>query len=379
MAGEKILLIDSSAAVQDLARAVLEENGYKVTAASNGVAALTHPEIESFNLILMDTRLDGVDGLDASSNIRTSADTYGIPVLLLVPEDELDRRINQPLRGANGYIAKPFTPAQLAIRVRETLEEQRLRAMSVQYLEDSADRHMQELAEQKIQQAVEKKIQIIVERAIQSIVSIIDQRAKREVDARVTALTAEKEQELVRLTVQEVARSMVEKMAERKVAEAMEAILVDTTEKTVKRAADALLPSMIRERLKESMENMLPREIQQRVDRATQDKMAEFGEALVSVLQIEAKKTVPLVAKEKLPEIAERQVTVACEQRIPQLVMAEARGAVANELNMRIKPLIDAESRRIKNNALAWVGVLAGVMLIITAVVAVVILRGQGG
>jgi DNA-binding response OmpR family regulator len=363
MAGERILLVESSAGVQDMTKAVLEENGFKVIGASNALAALNHPELSRFNVILVDTGLDEVDGLEVAAQIRTEAETYSIPVLLLIPEEELDRRSSQALRGANGYIGKPYSPAALIVKVQEVLEEQRLRNQSRQYLEDSADRHMQALAEQKIQQAVEKKIQIIVERAIQSIVSIIDQRARREVDARVTALTAEKEQELVRLTVQEVARSMVEKMAERKVTEAMEAILQEQTEKTVKRAADSMLPPMIRERIREQLENQLPREVQSKVEKATADKMNEIVEAMINILQTEAKKTVPLVAKEKLPEIAERQVTAACEQRIPQLVAAEARGAVGNELNMRIKPLIDAESKKIKNQATIWVAVMGFVVL----------------
>lgn len=367
MAGEKILLVDSSASVQDITKAVLEEHGYKVLAASNGLAALAHPDLSKFNLVILDSALDGLDGEETAAQIRTDAETFGVPVLLLIPEEEVDRRGNQALRGASAFVAKPFAPKEVLIKVEEILEEQRLRQMSRQYLEESADRHMQALAEQKIQQAVEKKIQIIVERAIQSIVSIIDQRARREVDARVTALTAEKEQELVRMTVQEVARSMVEKMAERKVTEAMEAILVETTEKTVKRAADSMMPGMIRERLKESLENMLPREVQGKVDKALEEKMGQLGEALVQVLQSEAKKTVPIVAKDKLPEIAERQVAKACEQRIPQLVNAEARGAVANEINARVKPLIDNETRKLRKTILTFmaVGLVALILLIV--------------
>ncbi len=364
MAGEKILIADSSASVQELAKAVLEEHGYKLATASNGVAALAHPDLENFSLIILDSMLDGMDGLETTAQIRTDAETYGIPVLLLFPEDQIEERASQSLRGANGFIAKPFKPNHLAIKVREILEEQRLKRVSEEYLEKSAEDHMQSLAEQKIQKAVEKKIQIIVERAIQSIVSIIDQRAKREVDARVTALTAEKEQELVRLTVQEVARSMVEKMAEKKVEEAMEAILVDTTEKTVKRAADTMLPSLVRERLKESMDSMLPREIQTKVDKAAQEKTNEYGEALISVLQSEAKKTVPMVAKERLPEIAERQVANACEEKIPNLVNQEARGAVANELDMRIQPMIENAFKKIKNLNYTFIGIIAFVLIV---------------
>jgi DNA-binding response OmpR family regulator len=369
MGGERILLVDSSAGLLDMSKSALEENGFKVTTASNGMAALAHPDLDHFNLVIMETGLEGVEGLDAAAQIRTDAETFGIPVLMLIPEEELETRASQSLRGANGFLAKPFSPVHLSVKVKEILEEQRLKSLSENYLRESADKHMQMLAEQKIQQAVEKKIQIIVERAIQSIVSIIDQRAKREVDARVTALTAEKEQELVRLTVQEVARSMVEKIAEKKVTEAIDAVLMETTEKTVKRAADSMLPSIVRERLRESIENSLPREIQTRVDKAASEKMGEFGEALVNVLQQEAKKTVPLVAKERLPEIAERQVALACDQRVPQLVVSEARGAVAAELAQRVKPLMESEYQRIKSHALFWIAMLAAAMFLFTMVI----------
>lgn len=366
MAGERVLLIEQSAAVQDMAKAALEEHGYRVTIASNGLAALSHPDIEQFNLVVVDAALDGMDGLETTRFIKTESETHQIPVLLLVPEEQLDQRTSQATRGAQGFISKPFRPIQIVSKAREAIEEQKLRSLSEQYLEESAERHMQELAEHKIQAAVERKIQIIVERAIQSIVSIIDQRAKKEVDARVTALSAEKEQELVKLTVKEVAQSMIEKLAERKVTDAMEAILVQNTEKTVKRATDTMLPGMIRERLKESIENVLPREIQTRVDKAAADKAQEIGEGIVVVIQQQAQKLVPLVAKEKLPEIAERQVAAACETRLPQLVAAEARGSVANELNTRIKPLIDEEVRRIRRSTNTWL-VIAFILMFVMA------------
>ncbi|MDX2175116.1 MAG: response regulator [Candidatus Sumerlaeia bacterium] len=363
MAGERVLLIDESAAVQDMAKAALEENGYRVTTASNGLAALSHPDLEQFDLILIDSSMEGLDGLETTRFIKTDSETHQIPVLLLVPEEELSERSNQSLRGAVGYLAKPFTPMQITTKAREAILDQQLRNQAEQYLTDASERHMNELAEHKIQQAVERKIQIIVERAIQSIVSIIDQRAKREVDARVTALVSDKEQALVKVTVQEVARSMIEKLAERKVTEAMEQILVAQTEKTVKRAVDTMLPGMIRDRLRESIENNLPREIQTRVDKAAMEKAQEIGEGVVVVIQQQAQKIVPLVAKEKLPEIAERAIAVASESKIPQLVQTEARAAVANELNSRIAPMIEDRFQRLSKRVYAAVLLLAIVTL----------------
>lgn len=365
MPGERILLVDSSASVLDMSKNILEENGFQVVTASNGVAALSHPDLTSFQAIVVDTTLDGMDGLEVASQIRTEAQTHEIPVLLLVPKEQIRQTASQSLRGANGYIAKPFSPQDLLVKVEEVIEEQRLRVLSKRYLEESADRHMQSLAEQKIQQAVEKKIQIIVERAIQSIVSIIDQRAQKEVDARVTALTAEKEQELVRQTVQEVARSMVEKMAERKVTEAMEAILQENTEKTVRRATESILPNMVRERVRESLDNTLPREVSNKVEKATGDKMEEFSEALINVLQVEARKRIPLLANEKLPEIAERAVQKSCNDRIPEIVQREARGAVGTELKNSIKPLIDSDIGKFKSKAIGAISAIVLVAIIL--------------
>jgi CheY-like chemotaxis protein len=304
MAGEKVLLIEDSVGVQEITKAVMEEHGFRVTVSGNGLAALTHPQLNEFDLLLIDAHMNGMDGFDTTRLVKTDAETFSIPVLLLVDKDKAEDGGNQTLRGANGFLVKPFTPQGLLLKVQEILEEQRLKKKSEEYLIQIADRHMQELAEQKIQQAVEKKIQIIVERAIQSIVSIIDQRARTEVEARVTSLTAEKEQELVRMTVQEVARSMVEKLAEKKVAEAMESILLDQTEKTVRRAADAMLPQMVRERLKESIENALPREIQARVQKAAEGAAREISENIVQIITQQAQKILPVVAKEKMPEMA---------------------------------------------------------------------------
>ena len=370
MPGERLLVVDNSATVQEVTKGILEEHGFRVTLASNGLAALAHPELEQYDLIMVDSTLKGIDGLETTRQIKTDKETYKIPVLLLIPEDSIDLLESVPLKGATGWLAKPFTPTRLLTKVEEVLDEQRLRAKSREYVEEAAERHMQAIAEQKIQAAVERKIQIIVERAIQSIVSIIDQRARREVEARVTSLTAEKEQELVKMTVQEVARSMVEKLAERKVTEAMSTILVEQTEKTVKRAADGMLPSMVRDRLKEQIENVLPREVENRVQKAAEERTAELAENIVAIIQSQAQKLVPLVAKEKLPELAEKQMVALAETRLPKIVQDSARAAVNSELNSTLKPLLGAETAKLRKQIRTWM-VISGVILLLVSIVAI--------
>ena len=56
MAGERLLLIDDSVGVQEIAKSVLEEHGFRVTTAGNGVAALTHPDLHDFDLLARSRR-----------------------------------------------------------------------------------------------------------------------------------------------------------------------------------------------------------------------------------------------------------------------------------------------------------------------------------
>ncbi|MGF1573275.1 MAG: response regulator [Sumerlaeia bacterium] len=369
MAGERVLVVDHSATVQEISKAILEEHGYRVTGAANGLAAITHPEIEDYDLIIVDSSLEGIDGLETTRQIKTDKEIYKIPVLLLIPEDSVDLFESVPLKGATGWLSKPFSPKKLLAKVSEVLEEQRILQLSEEFLKDSAERHMQALAEQKIQTAVEKKIQIIVERAIQSIVSIIDQRAKREVEARVTALSAEKEQELVKMTVQEVARSMVEKLAEKKVSEAISNILVDQTEKTVKRAADGMLPSMLRERLKEQIENTLPREIENRVTKAAEERAAEIGENIVEIIQSHTQKLVPVIARDTLPELAERQMLLVAETKLPSMIQNSAREAMNKQMNDTVQPYMEAEVKRLRKMSISFfIGVV--ILILIIAIIA---------
>ncbi len=335
MAGESILVVDDNVAVQELIRAVLEPNGYRVSTASNGMAALTFPDLESVDLIIVDAKLRDMTGLDTTRMIKSDEESHLKPVLLLIPEEELRGDENPTLMGANGWIKKPFEPELLLKKVELMLEEKQILEKSRQYLREAAEATIKRLAEAHIQQAVEQRTQIIIERVLQLVVSQVDQRARREVDERVTQLTAEKQEELVKMTVHEVARSMVEKLAERKVAEAVDAVLRDETERAVRRAADSILPGVARERLREAMEQMLPREVQRRVQKEVENLVPEASQRVIGVIDSAAQKVVPKLAKEITGEIVEREVANAIDKQLPNFV--EAIVARELEAQMRLK------------------------------------------
>jgi len=364
MPGEKVLFIDASAAVQEIGRTALEEAGFHVSIGSNGVAALTAPDLKELDAVVLDVHTPGINGFLATRELKTGPSTYAIPILLLIPEEEAETRGTQSLRGANGFLLKPFNPVALIGRVRALIEERHIREQCEEFLHKAADAFMENLAQQHIRAAVENKTQIIVERAIQSVVTQLDQRIGREVNERLTSLSAEREQELVRATVHEVAQSMVEKLAERKVSEAIEGLLADMTEKNVKKVAETAIPTVARKQIKESLESILPREVQAQVQKAMDTVVPEVSKKMVLMLDGIAQKVIPKAAREKLPELTERHVKATTEKVLPDMV----RDLVGRELSRQITDFVSQSVRdvatRINRRVLLMVVIAMVVMFV---------------
>ncbi|MCX7626213.1 MAG: response regulator [Candidatus Sumerlaeaceae bacterium] len=370
MAGENILVVDDNVAVQELIRAVLEPNGYRVTVAANGVAALTFPDLEAVDLLIVDAKLRDITGLDTTRMLKSDDELYHKPVLLLIPEEDLRGDENPTLMGANGWIKKPFEPELLLKKVHLMIEEKAILEKSRQYLREAAEATIKRLAEAHIQAAVEQRTQIIIERVLQLVVSQVDQRARREVDERVTQLTAEKQEELVKMTVHEVARSMVEKLAERKVAEAVDMVLRDETERAVRRTADSILPGLVRERVREALEQTLPREIQRRVQKEVENLVPEASQRVVGVIDAAAQKVVPKLAKELTGEIVEKEVSAAIDKHLPNYVEAIVGREIETQMRMKIAGYVrDAvESIRKRTRGLIYVTLVSFLVGIVVVV-----------
>jgi CheY-like chemotaxis protein len=353
MAGEKILVVDDNVAVQELCKAVLEPNGYQVMVAANGVAALTFPDIENIDLLIIDSHMKELSGFETTRLIKSDQELFPKPVLMLIPEEEITGKENPTLMGANGWIKKPFEPELLLKKVRLMLEEKEILERSRRYMQEAAEAAIKRLAESHIQNAVEQRTQIIIERVLQMVVSQVDQRARREVDERVTQLTAEKQEELVKMTVHEVARSMVEKLAERKVAEAIDAVLREETDRAVRRAADSILPGLARERVREAMEQTLPREIQRRVQKEVENLVPEASQRVVGVIDSAAQKVVPKLAREITADIVEREVANAIDKQLPghveTIVSRELEAQMRMKLATYIREAVETIRRRTQN------------------------------
>lgn len=113
-----VLVVDDEDIVREVVCRYLEREGYATIQASAGRAAIELIESERPDLVVLDVMLPEVDGFSILAGLRKRAD---IPVILLTARtDETDRVLGLEL-GADDYVIKPFSPRELAARVRTIL------------------------------------------------------------------------------------------------------------------------------------------------------------------------------------------------------------------------------------------------------------------
>ncbi|MDQ3410635.1 MAG: response regulator transcription factor [Chloroflexota bacterium] len=119
----KILLVDDEPSLIEAVGYVLRREGYTVTIATTGPAALTAARAVEPDLIVLDVMLPGLDGLQVCRELRAEST---VPILLLSAKgEEVDRVIGLEI-GADDYLAKPFAMRELLARVRAMLRRFRM-------------------------------------------------------------------------------------------------------------------------------------------------------------------------------------------------------------------------------------------------------------
>jgi two-component system OmpR family response regulator len=114
----RVLLIDDDARLSELLAGYLAQNDVALTHARDGRAGLQALDADTFDAVLLDVMMPGLDGLDVLRRIRTR---NSIPVLMLTARgDEADRVVGLEL-GADDYVPKPFSPRELLARLRAVL------------------------------------------------------------------------------------------------------------------------------------------------------------------------------------------------------------------------------------------------------------------
>ena len=121
--GPRILVVDDEPAIVDSLAYALERDGYEVEAVGDGQAALGAARARPFDLVLLDVMLPGISGTDVCRELRAES---AVPIILLTARgDEVDRVVGLEL-GADDYVTKPFSMAELLSRVRAILRRRAL-------------------------------------------------------------------------------------------------------------------------------------------------------------------------------------------------------------------------------------------------------------
>jgi len=121
MTNAHILVVDDEPDISALVAYHLARESYRVRTASSGPEAIRAAELERPDLIVLDLMLPGMSGLQVLEELRRRPETQEIPVILLTARREEQDRIAGLRLGADDYVAKPFSPQELILRVGAVL------------------------------------------------------------------------------------------------------------------------------------------------------------------------------------------------------------------------------------------------------------------
>jgi len=119
--GQSVLVVDDEEDLLELVRYNLTREGYRVTCVGTGEEALKAARRQPPDLIVLDLMLPAVDGLEVCRRLKSESKTRDIPIIMLTAKSEESDMVAGLERGADDYIAKPFSPRVLSARVKALL------------------------------------------------------------------------------------------------------------------------------------------------------------------------------------------------------------------------------------------------------------------
>jgi DNA-binding response OmpR family regulator len=119
-----VLLVEDNRGISETVGEFLERRGYSVDYASDGVTGLHLAVSNSYDVVVLDLMLPGMDGLDVCRKLRQEA-KKSTPVLMLTARDTLEDKVTGLDAGADDYLVKPFEVKELEARVRALIRRDR--------------------------------------------------------------------------------------------------------------------------------------------------------------------------------------------------------------------------------------------------------------
>jgi diguanylate cyclase (GGDEF)-like protein len=116
-----LLIVDDDADIQRILALRLQQDGYRIVSTATGAEALIAAQKQPFDLIILDLLLPDIDGFSVLGALRARNATAMTPILLLSARDSPQQKVRGLQLGADDYVTKPFSPAELTARIRATL------------------------------------------------------------------------------------------------------------------------------------------------------------------------------------------------------------------------------------------------------------------
>jgi len=121
----RILVIDDEAEIRRSVRMILEYEGYELIEASSGPEGLAMAEREAPDLVFLDIKMPGMDGLDALQRIKASNET--LPIVIISGHGTVSTAVEATKAGAFDFIEKPLASERVLVTIRNALDQTRLR------------------------------------------------------------------------------------------------------------------------------------------------------------------------------------------------------------------------------------------------------------
>ncbi|MDK9695018.1 MAG: response regulator transcription factor [Siculibacillus sp.] len=114
-----LLVVDDDSRIRTLISRFLAEHGFRVTIAASAAEARKKLAIIDFDLLVLDVMMPGESGMEFTADLRRSS---AVPILMLTARSETESRIRGLELGADDYLAKPFDPRELLLRINNILK-----------------------------------------------------------------------------------------------------------------------------------------------------------------------------------------------------------------------------------------------------------------
>ena len=131
-----VLVVDDNALNRTLLSTSLEEEGYAVRTANNGVQALEKLHADPFDVVLLDLLMPVMDGYEVLEHTRADPLLRHIPIIVISALDEMESVVRCIEMGATDYLSKPFDPVLLRARMNASLANKRLHDMEQAHLQE---------------------------------------------------------------------------------------------------------------------------------------------------------------------------------------------------------------------------------------------------